>query len=426
MYQRIFKHYGFLAQRDQYSFRIVGFSGTPFRDKNISIVGEHAFFKEEVCNITTAFLISQGYLTKPYFGITHSDSFNFKKVKIENTGKFNQKQLQTVVDENMRLTGKIMLELQQIECNGMFIFCSSIPHCFESLKWLPQHNSAVIIGATPHKERQEILMKAQSGEIKHLISVSILMVGIDIPLYDYCAWLRPTESLILFIQGIGRILRLHPTKNKAVVLDFAGNLDRFQDIDDPLINEAIQPIDPDDPDYCIQCYTCNTMNSVNNRRCRGILNNKRCDHYFEWKDCHSCSKKTDITSRYCPHCQAELIDPNAKLKRQPAVTFELKVTKATYFTRAYGPHPQVHAEYQCGRAKVYELYQTNTERTRNIFYAKFCRIHLANASKYYPHLTNAVKVQELLEKANTPHTLTCSFDNHKRIVIKKKHFATLT
>lgn len=426
MYQRIFHHYGFLAQQEQYSFRIIGFTGTPFRDNNQSIVGKNAFFKEEVCNISTEFLINQGYLTKPSFGMTQADSFDFKNVKIENTGKFNQKQLQAVVDKNIRLTGQIMIELQQIECKGIFIFCSSIPHCFEALKSLPQDKSAVIIGSTPHKERQEILMKAQTGEIKYLVSVSILMVGVDVPLYDYCAWLRPTESLILFIQGVGRVLRLHPTKKKAVIFDFAGNLDRFQDIDSPLINEAILSKKENDPEYIIPCYTCSTLNKITSRRCIGIHDNKRCDHYFEWKDCHSCLKKTDITSRYCPHCDAELIDPNAKLKRQPAITFDLTVNKAIYFTRTYSAHPQVHAEYQCGGAKVYELYQTNTERTRNIFYAKFCKVHLTNASEYYRHLTNAVKVQELLEKANTPHTLTCSFDEHKRIVIKKKHFATLT
>ena len=65
------------------------------------------------------------------------------------------------------------------------------------------------------------------------------MVGVDVPYFDVCAWLRPTESLILFIQGIGRVLRLHPSKQNALILDYAGNVERHGHIDDAIINAAL-------------------------------------------------------------------------------------------------------------------------------------------------------------------------------------------
>ncbi len=426
MYKRIFNHFGLMAQQEQYSFRIIGFTGTPFRDKSESIVGENAFFKEEVCNITTKYLIDEGFLTPPHFGLVNSKSFDFKNIKIENTGKFNQKQLQEVIDENIRLTGEIMLELQQIECNGIFIFCSSISHCYEALKYFPSEESAVIVGSTPHHERQKILNKARIGEIKYLISVSILMVGVDIPFYDYCAWLRPTESLILFTQGIGRVLRLHPYKKRCVILDYAGNLERHGDIDDPIINDALQPKDENEKDYVIPCYTCNTQNTIHARRCIGIVENKRCDHFFEFKECPSCQTENDKCSRLCRNCKHELIDPNAKLHKIIKETHSLDVIEAHYKVYSMGPTllPIINISYDCGANRVAEYYYTNTPKNKNILYAKFIKLHFENPSQIYPYLSNLFKMREIIETYDikTPSQLICVKDSDGYFKLMKKIF----
>ena len=67
LYMRIINNYGRISQTFQFSFRVVGLTGTPWRGKSY-IVGPDEFFKEEICNITSSWLISQGYLTKPIFG----------------------------------------------------------------------------------------------------------------------------------------------------------------------------------------------------------------------------------------------------------------------------------------------------------------------------------------------------------------------
>ncbi len=407
MYQRIFHHYGLLAQQDQRKLKVVGFTGTPFRDKNESIVGPDKFFKEEVCSISASFLIEKGYLTKPSFGIPESSSFDFKNVRLTNNGKFNQSDLQEVVDNNIRLTGEIMQELQKIDCKGIFIFCSSISHCYEALRSLPKEKSAVIVGSTPIKEREEILVKAQTGEIKYLVSVSILMVGVDIPLYNCCAWLRPTESLILYTQGIGRVLRLHPEKKSALVLDFAQNIQRHGDIDDPIINEALQPREENEKEYCIPCYTCLTQNTPHTRRCIGIVDGKRCDHYFEFKPCDKCGISNDITSRQCRACDAELIDPNSKLNRNNQ-TITVQIVKGEYWVTAMkGGFPIINCRYYAASGWNYtELFYTNTDKSRNICYAKFIRSHINGPSEYYMKLSDYRIMLGMIEKGvNTPHSI---------------------
>lgn len=425
MYMRILHHYGRMAQQEQYSFRVVGLTGTPYRGKGISIVGPDEYFKERVCQISTSWLIEKGFLTKPYFGITNT-KLDFSDIKINNMGQFNGKELQAIVDKSKRLTAEIMMELATIDCTGIFIFASTKKHCEECLRGLPYGTAAIITGDTPHHERKRILESARQGATKYLISVGCLVVGVDIPLFDTCAWLRPTESLVLYTQGIGRVLRLHPNKSRATVLDYSGNLDRHGDIDDPIINEALQPKEPNDPEYCIPCWTCSTLNTVHSRRCIGIVGDSRCSHYFEFKEC-SCGTQNDITSRECRICGKELIDPNAKLNRYTRSTKELTVLEAVYEASMLGHTyaPIIKIKYVCsGGITVYENYLTNTERARQITYNKFIKLHCEKPSEHYRHMMNVYAMKAMLNEPTlkTPYKLICSVTEYNRLTVSKKMF----
>ncbi len=425
MYMRIINHYGMMAQLEQYSFRVVGLTGTPYRGKGISIIGHDQFFKEQVCDISTSWLIEQGFLTRPHFGLI-SKSIDFSALRVNNMGQFNGKELQKVVDDNIRLTGEIMRELQTIKCNGIFIFASTKKHCEECARSLPDGSWAIITGDTPHEDRKAIIQAARDGRIRHLLSVSCLYVGIDIPFFDVCAWLRPTESLIIYTQGIGRVLRLYESKTHALVLDYAGNLERHGDIDDPIINQALQPRDDNEKDYCIPCYTCGTGNTIHARRCIGIVNKKRCDHYFTFKPCHACGIENDTTSRSCRECEAELIDPNAKLSRQKTQTHAFDVIDAKYSVSCQGhtSNPIIHIEYRHQGGSIYEVHYTNSEKNRNICYAKFVRQHVDKASDYYMHLSNLHKMRELVASPGlkTPRQLVCTQNEHGFYKVIKKVF----
>ena len=431
MYMRIINHYGMLSQQSQYNFRIIGLTGTPYRGKGISIVGDKELFKSELCAISTNWLIENGYLVKPTFGIPQTESFDFSQLRVQNTGRFDQKQLQFILDENERLTGKIMREIAAIVSSnhtGAFIFASTRKHCFECAKSLPDNEWAIITGETPHEERRKILEAAKKSQIRYLISVNCLNVGVDVPNFDVCVWLRPTESLVLYTQGIGRVLRLNPDKISALVLDFAGNLERHGHVDDPIINEAIQQKDESDPDYCIPCYKCTTNNTVHARRCIGLKDNKRCDYFFDFKECPKCNVKNDLTSRYCRNCEYELIDPNLKLKKEAASlqrqTFAIR--KASYSVSEHTPTrtPIIRAVYISACEKhIYESYMTNTSKSKNVFYAAFVRMHFKTSSKHYPWISQTEYVKAMISQAGieTPHSLVCVYeeDNWK---IKRKLF----
>lgn len=423
LYQRIINHYGCLAQTHRYSYRIVGLTGTPYRGKGDSIVGESQFFKEEVCNISSSWLISQGYLTKPEFGITEAQGYDFSNIRVNSMGKFSGAELQAVIDSNERLTGTIMRELVNIMKNhkGAFIFASTRKHCEECAKSLPDGQLAIITGETSHEDRRKILEKAKNLEIRYLVSVNCLGVGVDIPIFDVAVWLRPTESLVFYTQGIGRVLRLHPNKRRAVILDYAGNLERHGDIDDPMINEALQPKPETEKEYVIPCCSCNVLNTVHSRRCIGIGDTGRCSHYFEWKDCPKCKSKNDKTSRECRICKSELIDPNAKLSLQKEPKEIFKVVKAKYWVIDNG-YPAFNAMYECHNGlRIYESFHVKDERMKNLFYGIFIKNQCKDPSSYYPVLKSITHLRKMLSSGDvyTPNQLECVHKQNKYKITRR-------
>jgi DNA repair protein RadD len=422
-FMRILRHFKHAYR----GMRVLGASGTDFRFKGTDIVGEDCLFKTRVGNITTAYLIEHGYLTKPTFTI-EDDRIDFSGVKINSMGQFDSKQLETVIEKNARLTEIIMKNLIAIMETqnrfGAFVFASTRRHAEECLSHLPPHESALITGETPQKERIEILDKARSGEIKYLVNISVLCVGIDIPSYDTLLIVRPTESLVLMVQMIGRVLRLAPGKESALIIDCSGNIDRHSDWDDPVLLDAVKQTRDPDEERPFECHTCGELNGLHARRCVGVVNNKRCDFYFAFKECHACKVQNDTSARFCRSCNEELIDPNAKLSLAPFNPNHnrVQVKQASYKVIGSQNSFIIMIQYECMNGMIiHEHYKPCSEKAKNVFYGRFVKIHIPDSSKYYPRLNQMAVVKEMLSFARTPYELVVH-PGKDGYTIKKKVF----
>jgi len=92
-------------------------------------------------------------------------------------------------------------------------------------------DSACVHAETKKKERTRILDDFRAGKIKTVFNVGVLTIGFDFPALDTIIVARPTMSLALFMQMVGRGIRLHPGKNDCAVVDMCGNLERFGKIE---------------------------------------------------------------------------------------------------------------------------------------------------------------------------------------------------
>lgn len=107
-------------------------------------------------------------------------------------------------------------------------FCVSVEHARFMAERFGKAGiaSEAIVGETPTEEREAAVRRLEAGELKALFTVDLFNEGVDIPTVDTVLFLRPTESATVFLQQLGRGLRLHREKPCLTVLDFIGNARR--------------------------------------------------------------------------------------------------------------------------------------------------------------------------------------------------------
>lgn len=310
------------------------------------------YYKKRVYKISADELIALGFLTPPKVGMV-SDEYDTSNLELKN-GKFSDKQLADAF-EGKTTTEKIIQDIivKSQDRKRVLIFASTIKHAEEIQRLIP--NSGLITGKTPKKEREQLLADFASGKFKHLINVSILTTGYDLPILDCIAILRPTESAGLYQQIIGRGTRLAPNKKDFLVLDYAKNIDQFFEGKNSIFDPNVKAYgSKPQVRVSVMCEYCGTEQEHSRRpsyenwdafgyctdltgerldppipitygrRCIGVsLIGKnqyaRCDYYWTHRTCEDCGAKSDIAARSCPECNKVFIDPDSKLNETATV-----------------------------------------------------------------------------------------------------------
>lgn len=160
-----------------------------------------------------------------YFGI--DDDTDLRNIPWSR-GRYDIAQLTNVYTNNQSRVDKILLNLQEIitDISKMraLAFCVSKEHAkYMSKQFLLTGLNADVLTSENSQERQQKQQALRSGSINVLFVVDIFNEGVDIPEVDTLLFLRPTESLTIFLQQLGRGLRLADGKECCTVLDFVGN-----------------------------------------------------------------------------------------------------------------------------------------------------------------------------------------------------------
>ena len=138
-----------------------------------------------------------------------------------------------------RLTSKSRVEhvLEQLEKYDVdsvrrgLVFCSKIEeaHCLANMFNQRGYRSVALDGSSSDRQREDAIERLECDRssrndwIEFIFTVDIFNEGVDMPSVNLVIMLRPTESAIIFVQQLGRGLRLHEGKDYVLVLDFIGN-----------------------------------------------------------------------------------------------------------------------------------------------------------------------------------------------------------
>lgn len=113
-------------------------------------------------------------------------------------------------------------------------FCVTVEHAIFMSDYFNAHSipSMYLTGHSPDEERKEAKSRLVKGEVRFIFVVDIYNEGVDIPEVNTVLFLRPTESLTVFLQQLGRGLRLSEDKECLTVLDFIGQANRKYNFED--------------------------------------------------------------------------------------------------------------------------------------------------------------------------------------------------
>ena len=113
-------------------------------------------------------------------------------------------------------------------------FCVSIEHAEFMCRYFNEHNipSMFLTGHSPEEERKTAKQRLVAGSVRFIFVVDIYNEGVDIPEVNTVLFLRPTESLTVFLQQLGRGLRLAEDKECLTVLDFIGQANKKYNFED--------------------------------------------------------------------------------------------------------------------------------------------------------------------------------------------------
>lgn len=143
-------------------------------------------------------------------------------------GDFVKSELDELMDKPT-ITGNAISEYSRRSPDARAIaFAVSIKHSKHIAEQFMKRGIAAahVDGKTPQAQRDYLIEEFRRGRIKVLSNVDLFGEGFDVPALDAIIMLRPTQSLGLYLQMVGRALRVSPGKSHAIILDHVGNCER--------------------------------------------------------------------------------------------------------------------------------------------------------------------------------------------------------
>ena len=323
------------------SLKILGLTATPYR-LGIGWIYQFHYrgyarsenlkpFKRCIYELPLSYMIRNHYLTEPVMEDATIAQYDFSVLQQNSFGGYSEQDLNQLLSKHQRVTRSIIEQVveRSVQRKGVMIFAATVDHAKEIFGYLPAESAALITGDTPLVERDKLIKQFKNLDIKFLVNVSVLTTGFDAPHVDLIAILRPTQSVSLYQQIVGRGLRLAPDKKDCLVIDYAGN---SFNLHHPEVGEK-RPA-PDTEPVQVFCPSCGFANIFwgktdsegkvtehYGRRCQGLLEDdsgkmqtEQCDYRFRFKECPHCNAENDIAARKCHQCHEAIIDPDDQLK----------------------------------------------------------------------------------------------------------------
>lgn len=275
--------------------RTIGFTATPYR--GVRPLWKIGNFWPEPCSRTTINeLTKANYLVKAKM-VEGANAFSTKDFKISQ-GDWAPEDLSTIAKDHDKLSAQVKDAISHLNKHNrqkVVWLCINQDHAETTTKELLslKEEAVTVISRDSFDERDDSFEAFEKGTARHLVSVNIASEGFDYKPTDAVVFLRPTRSVVMYIQAVGRALRVSPETKKeyALILDYGEVVRNCGKLDRPFISE----------DGTINTDTKKTRESLASEAPYRVLQCKHCGCFFfpargEEAFCSECGEAAINTS----------------------------------------------------------------------------------------------------------------------------------
>jgi superfamily II DNA or RNA helicase len=209
--------------------KLLGVTATPYR---LNAEPFPPLFDFLVQSYSIYQFIKEGYLCEyEYYSIKPQSSTQqmINDISVDFSGDYDENEMLKLLD-NKRIRANILKTYEKYAKGkkGIVYTINKVHniHVYETFKE-NGYTTALIDSDTPAEERKEIVQQFKSGSISILCNVNIFSEGFDCPDVEFIQLARPTLSLSMYLQQVGRGFRTHEEKEKVIFLDNVGLFNRF-------------------------------------------------------------------------------------------------------------------------------------------------------------------------------------------------------
>jgi DNA repair protein RadD len=241
--------------------KFIGFTATPFRS-NGYIYGDEKLFPKISYEIGFKYLIDKGYLVKPVSKSTEN-SFDMSSIKTK-YDDWDESALSKIAEDESKLKSQVTEALAKTKDRfKIFWQAININHA-ERIAAHIRSLSGDKVSVVHYKTERRVLEEFEKGDARHCVFIFQLSEGYNYPPADALVMLRPTRSPVLYVQTVGRVLRTHPGKKDALILDFGEIVKHCGPIDRPMVRQTKGPGQKKEANeilvwICDECLTYNDL-----------------------------------------------------------------------------------------------------------------------------------------------------------------------
>jgi len=226
--------------------KVIGVTATAYRLGHGYIYGDqcrpgnHNYFPELTHRITYRELVDGGYLMPLSGRIAGNESLTEDLKNVSKNGDYVLTQLGEVMGKDIHVRSAVdAYERYGSHHQHVCVFGCTIDHTEKLTEAFQDrgHSAVVIHSQLDRKTRNANIKAWQTGRVKVAVSINILTEGFDFPELSCLLFCRPTLSPTLFVQAIGRVVRIAEGKNEALLIDLTNNTKTFgTNLDNPQFN----------------------------------------------------------------------------------------------------------------------------------------------------------------------------------------------